>query len=370
MGTAVAIIRQWLSEAEVIRPNDVLQRPYASAKEKDGAHRGTERTTMAGRKVIIYYAWSRPGEIGAPLEIIEDRFPTLFESRRMAYPRFTELSDPSRYDQSVAGFLDHIMKRNFTGFVELASKLTGQPVREIERIVDDGCIAALDAEIFDGADTLIIISFDSLRTGQKAGRVEIEAVRAFLGRPDHLVFICPHHDIGDVPDLAHGERVKRQVADFHHHGDKTIPPQQGFGGFARSLLAGLGVPVENRFGLRPAAEPDGSPSPVEVETALDRLRLLQGVKTFNLHPHLPQLERLGAAVTRLDVLARQKIDLAAPPHPFASNRNTFDAMLQSKADAFAGTLLVGDTTLWSSTAGGVDSLRQFWNNLLLRHYRL
>jgi hypothetical protein len=39
---------------------------------------------MAGRKVVVYYAWSRPGEIEAPLGVIENRFPTLFESRRMA----------------------------------------------------------------------------------------------------------------------------------------------------------------------------------------------------------------------------------------------------------------------------------------------
>jgi hypothetical protein len=43
---------------------------------------------MGGRKVVVYYAWSRPGETGAPLEVIENWFPTLFESRRMAYPRF------------------------------------------------------------------------------------------------------------------------------------------------------------------------------------------------------------------------------------------------------------------------------------------
>ena len=49
---------------------------------------------MAGRKVVVYYAWSRPGEIGAPLEVIENRFPTLFESRRMVYPRFEEFTDP------------------------------------------------------------------------------------------------------------------------------------------------------------------------------------------------------------------------------------------------------------------------------------
>jgi hypothetical protein len=324
---------------------------------------------MAGRKVAIYYAWSRPGEIGAPLEVIENRFPTLFESRRMAYPRFEELADPSLFDQSIAGFLDHIMRRNFTSFVELAEALSGQPVTEIERVVDDGSLTALDGEILDGVDTLIVISFDSFRTGQKAGSSEAAAVRAFLAHTDHLVFICPHHDIGDLPDVAREERRQRRIAAFLHHGDKTIPPQQQFGGYARSLLAGLGVPVENRFGLRPAAQADGSPWPIEVETTLDRLPLLRGVGTFNLHPHLPQLERVGEAIIKLDVLARQRIDLAAPQHPFARDRTTFDALLQSRPDAFAGSLFVGDTTLWSSTAGGVDSLRQLWTNVVQRPHR-
>ncbi len=86
---------------------------------------------MAGRRIALYYAWSRPGEIGAPLAVIENRFPTLFESRRMLYPRFEELSDPNRFDQSVAGFLDHIMKKNFTAFAEHASAQSGQAVLEL-----------------------------------------------------------------------------------------------------------------------------------------------------------------------------------------------------------------------------------------------
>jgi len=322
---------------------------------------------MAGRKVVVYYAWSRPGEVGAPLEVIENRFPTLFESRRMLYPRFEAFSDPARFDQSIGGFLDHIMKQNFAAFVEQASGQTGHPVVEIERVADDGARTGLDAALLDAPDTLIVISFDSLRTGQDANIAEVEAVRRFLTRPDHLVFICPHHDIGDVPDLPHDERLERQIAEFLHHGDKTIPPQQRFGGFARSLLAGLGVPVENRFGLHPAVETDGSPAAIEAESVLDRLHLLRGVDTFNLHPHLPQFERRQGAATNLDVLVRQKIDLTAPPHPFTRNgRTTFDALLQSRPGIFAGNLFVGDATLWSSTAGGVDSLRRFWTNVVER----
>ncbi|WP_176057331.1 hypothetical protein [Paraburkholderia sp. BCC1876] len=324
---------------------------------------------MIKRQVLVYYAWSRPGENGAPLHVIDDRFPALFESRRMGFPRFHEFSDPRVFDQSITGFLDHIMKRNFTAFVELAAALTGQSVMEIERVADDGTLTPLDAHLLNGVDTLIVISFDSLRTAQTAGSDEIDALRAFLGQADHLAFICPHHDIGDVTGLPENELLDRQIAEFHHHGDTTIPPRQRFGGFARSLLAALGVPVENRFGLRPLAEADGTPTPIEADTALDRLGLLQRVGTFNLHAHLPQLERLGEAVEKLDVLVRQRIDLHAPPHPFTANRSTFDALLQSRPDTFAGSLLVSDTTLWSSTAGGVDSLRELWTNVVQRPLR-
>ena len=105
---------------------------------------------MIKRHVLVYYAWSRPGENGAPLPVIEDRFPALFESRRMGFPRFHEFSDPNRFDQSIAGFLDHIMKPNFTDFVELAASLTGQSVTEIERVTDDRTLTPLDARLLSG----------------------------------------------------------------------------------------------------------------------------------------------------------------------------------------------------------------------------
>jgi hypothetical protein len=141
---------------------------------------------MVKRHVMVYYAWSRPGENGAPLHIIDDRFPALFESRRMGFPRFHEFADPRQFDQSIAGFLDHIMKRNFTAFVDLAAELTGESVTEIERVADDGMLTPLDAHLLNEVDTLIVISFDSLRTVQTAGNAEIEALRSFLEEPDHL----------------------------------------------------------------------------------------------------------------------------------------------------------------------------------------
>ncbi len=325
---------------------------------------------MAGRKVVLYYAWSRPGEIGAPLEVIENRFPTLFESRRLGYPRFEELSDPSQFDQSVAGFLDHIMKRNFTAFVEQAGTQTGQPVLEIERGADDGSLTALDAGMLDTADTLIIISFDSFRTRQEASSAEIEDRPPV---PPHSLTtwsssarittsaMCPIFRMTNALNVRSRISTTTGTSRSRHSSSSA-------GSHARSSPASA-YRSRNRFGLRPAAEADGSPSPIEIETALDQLHLLRGVNTFNLHPHLPHLERLGEAVAKLDVLARQKIDLTAPPHPFTRDRTTFDALLQSRPDTFAGTLLISDTTLWSSTAGGVDSLRQLWANIVERPYR-
>ncbi len=322
---------------------------------------------MTDRNIAVYYAWSRPGEINAPLSTIENRFPALFESRRMLYPHLEELSDPIRFDQGIGGFLSHILKKNFVSFVEQTKSQTHHPVIETERVAEDGVQTPLDEAYLMGIDTLIVISFDSLRTGQVASAEEIAAVRAFLENPDHLLFVCPHHDVGEAEGLAGGKRFEAQEAEFFHHGDRTLPPQQGFGGFGRSLLAGLGVPVENRFGLHPAAEPDGSPVPIEAERALDRLGLLKEVTTFNLHPHLPHLVPVADGAGKFDVLARQSIDPKAPPHPFTKDgRWNFDALLQTRAGVFAGTLLVSDATLYSSTAGGLESLKRLWTNIVQR----
>jgi hypothetical protein len=324
---------------------------------------------MRGRQTLLYFAWSRPAETSAPLAVIDDRFPTIFELRRLFYPKFEQMSDRDQIDQGIAGFLDHIQKPNFQAFAEQTEALTGRKVIQIERIDDNGAMTPLDRAL-DGVDSIVVMSFDSLRTAQAAAAAEVEAVRHFLDDPDHLIFVCPHHVIGEATGSVEEGRFESQLAEYRHHGDHAIPPRQGFGGFARTLLAGLGVPVENRFGLRPAAAPDGAPAPVDIDRAVDELGLLRQVEAFHLHPHLPQLERIGPSIERMDVLARQKIDPTAPPHPFTQGgRSSFDAILQSRPDTFAGKLLVCDTTLFSSTAGGAENLRRLWANMIQRPKR-
>jgi hypothetical protein len=320
---------------------------------------------MAGRQVALYFAWSRPDEISAPLGVLEDRFPALFEVRRTFWPQFEQFADPAKFDQGIGGFLDTIQLANFKLFTDLVEVWTGNPVRLAERRTDAG-LRTLDAEFLAGIDTLIVISFDSSRTQQKSSEAEIGAVRVFLDDPDHTLFLCPHHDIGNADELPESERLARQELEFHHHGDRGIPARQAFGDFALSLLDGLGLQVRNRFGLHPAKLPDGSPAPLDIAAEFDRSGFLDGVTTFNLHAHLPHFERLGDSAAKLDVLARQLMDLDAPPHPFtAGGRGDFDALLQSTPDTFPGRLLICDTTMWSSTVGGLENLQRFWRNIVL-----
>jgi hypothetical protein len=323
---------------------------------------------MLNRRIAMYFAWSRPDEDGAQLGTLDHRFAALFEIRRAYWPQFEHLAGPA-IDQGIAGTLDHEVLSNYNVFAERTQAWTGTPLRIDQRIAATRTM--LDDAFLSGLDTLIIISLDSLRIRQTAEPREVVAVQSFLSHPDHSVFVCPHHDIGNVGGLSRDQAIKQQEAEMLHHGDRAIPPQQRFGTFGLSLLDGLGVPLRNRFGLRPAREPDGSPSPLDVATGdADRFGMLAGVGTLNLHPHLPHYEPLPEAAGKYDVLARQRIDLTAPPHPFVeAGHDRFDAMLQAKSGVFAGQLVVCDSTLWSSVAGGLASLERLWRNIVQRAHR-
>ena len=84
---------------------------------------------MASRQVAIYFAWSRSDEDHAQLGTLENRFTTLFEARRLQWPRLEHLADPTRFDQGITGFLDHLLLANFGMFADLAGTLTGNHAR-------------------------------------------------------------------------------------------------------------------------------------------------------------------------------------------------------------------------------------------------
>jgi hypothetical protein len=311
------------------------------------------------QRVAMYFAWDRSAEVDAPLGVLDNRFPALFEVRRLFWPNYEALANGP---QGVDGFLEAIFMRNFTGFTAQASAAMGRPVPQIHRRSAEG-ETPLDAALLNDLDALIVMSFDSQRTGQAAAAAEVEAVRGFLARPGTTLFVCPHHDVGETDALAPDAARERQVAEHRHHGDIALPGQQRFGGFGVSLMAALGAPIRNRFGLRPAHDAQGEPAPFE-QVAEDRFGLLAGVPHLNLHPHLPHFEREGAGEAALEVLARLNVDAAAPPHPVFAGGAQFDAVLQSRPEAGLGRLVVCDATLWSSTNGGLQGLQALWKNVI------
>jgi hypothetical protein len=318
------------------------------------------------RRFAVYFSWSRPEEYATPqgveqstpLGVLENRYPTLFEFRRAVWPAFEQFRDPANFNQSIAGFFDNIVLPDFRAFTSLIKEETGNEVKVIQRKTDDATLTPLDDDLLNELDTLIVVSLDHLRTEQQATASELEAIKAFLSRQGTCVVICPHHDIGAEDNL------ESRIVEFKHHQDVSIPAQQRLAGFAQSLLAGLGVPVVNRFGLNPAKSIDGTPAPLLVNRDLPGVdTLLSGVTTFNLHPHLPHFEASTAVLDKIDVLASQLINPDAPPHPFSANNRYFNALLRIRPPGLVGTVLVCDATIWSSAFGGLESLQVFWKNL-------
>jgi hypothetical protein len=327
---------------------------------------------MAGRRVTLYFSWDKRAESTRQLGRLNNRFPALFEVRRVAWPGLETLQEGA---QGVDAFLDRIVLGDFARFLEVVEGETGVRPKVVARGELDGTGHQIDRALADGADTLIVVSLDHAVTQQRPYGDELAVVRSFVRQPGSILVVCPHHWVGgpdeDDDEAATGHTFRRRLAEHAHHADVLVPPVQQIGGYARALLAGLDLPVENVFGLRPATRAEGQPVPLEVTRARDTIGLFgevgrrTEVTTFNAHPHLPHLQPLGSATRSFHVLARQHIDPDAPPHPFTAAGNaTFNALLWAPpASERAGHVLVCDATLWSAAFKGVASLTQFWTNL-------
>jgi hypothetical protein len=168
----------------------------------------------------------------------------------------------------------------------------------------------------------------------------------------------PHHDVGFTTDMH-----QRQM-EYTHHGDALVPRQQRFGQYTRSIMTALDVPVMNQFGLRPAVV-KGSMEimPLTVNKDLDELGLLNGVTTFNFHPHLPHYALTTDDGKAARILTRQPIDLDRP-HPFtvAGNKEFNSCIWMPPSAQRAGHILLADSTIFTTLFGGTESLEKFWRN--------
>jgi hypothetical protein len=82
----------------VVSELDVERMPLEAREE------ASRKAAVSGRQIALYFAWSRPDEVAAPLGILEDRFPALFELRRLSWPWLEQFANPVEFDQGVGGF--------------------------------------------------------------------------------------------------------------------------------------------------------------------------------------------------------------------------------------------------------------------------
>jgi hypothetical protein len=351
--------------ADEVKTSDSSEKPQTIVTNSPRSynHVNQPRKYVAGRKRFsIYWTWSYPWEANRDVAELDNRFSTMTEVRRVAWPRY-ERPEWSEHEflQGIAGTLE-LFHLSILRFQNLISEATGYSVPVYQRIDQAGRRLPLSEQMLADTDTLLVFGLDHMITEQEADSDEIEAVRNFLRREGTCLIIGPHHDVGSSDDL------KQRDQEYAHHGDPLVPRQQRFGRYTRTLIKGLGVPVENRWGLRPAVV-DGTRqiAPLSAARDLDTRGWLTGVTTFNFHPHLPHYALTSDDDKSIRVLARQPIDLSRP-HPFtdAGNRE-FNAFLWMPPNgARAGDILLVDLTIFTTLFGGTESLDRFWNNLATR----
>jgi hypothetical protein len=315
------------------------------------------------RRVSVYISWSYPAEANRPTAELDNRFSTMTDVRRVLWPAYEtpRFSDPLQFQQGIAGALE-LFFWAWVPFQNLVGEVTGQPVPVFQRVDQAGFALPLDERVLADCDTLFLFGLDHNVTGQTPTQAEIDAVRDFLRREGTCLVIGPHHDVGATPDM------ERRAMEYAHHGDALVPRQQRFGQYALALLQGLGIPVENRHGLRPAVRLGTNQiAPLTINRDLDSRGWLEGVESFNFHMHLPHY-----ALTRDDgtahVLARQPVDMSRP-HPFTEGGGReFNSLVWAPPQGErAGDVLVCDSTVFSTLFGGDESLERFWKNLAVAH---
>ena len=311
------------------------------------------------RRISIYWTWSYPWESQRDLAEMDNRFSTMTEVRRVAWPSYeTPEWSAAQFLQGIAGTLE-LFHRSTLSFQQIAGESTGHPVAVFQRIDQAGFKQPIDERILADADTLMVFGLDHIVAEQEASPEEIAAIGEWLKREGTCLLLAPHHDVGFTSDM------KQRQMEYSHHRDPLVPRQQRFGQYTRSLMKGLGVPVHNTYGLRPATVQGATEiAPLTAFRELDKLGLLKNVPTLNFHPHLPHYELTNADGGEVQVLARQPIDLERP-HPFtAAGNREFNCLLWLPPnDRRPGNIVLVDSTNFTTLFGGDESLRNFWKNL-------
>ena len=317
--------------------------------------------TPGKRRVSIYWTWSYPWETNRDLTELDNRFSSMTEVRRVAWPTFEASEwDKMNFLQGIGGTLE-LFHRSTLSFQKIVGEATGHPVAVFQRIDQAGYKLPIDERVLADTDTLMVFGLDHLVAEQEAESGEIDAIREWLKREGTCLLLAPHHDVGFTDD------AKQRQVEYRHHGDELVPRQQRFSQYTRSLMKALNVPVINQWGLRP-----GSRERDEGDRAADRLPrprqagVVEQRHDIQLPPALAALRSDRPDAKSVHVLGRQLID-PDRPHPFtAAGNKEFNCLLWlPPTEQRAGDILLIDSTHFTTLFGGTDSLANLWRNLAL-----
>ena len=282
------------------------------------------------------------------------------EVRKVGWPLWEKPEyEAANFLQGIAGTLE-LFHRSTLNFQQLAQETTGHTAGVFQRIDQAGFKLPIDERILADTDTLLVFGLDHLVGEEEALPEEIAAIKSWLKREGTCLMCAPHHDVGFSKDL------KQRQMEYQHHRDPLVPRQQQFSQYTRSLMKGLGIPVRNEWGLRPAVIPGTKEiAPLTAFRDLDKKGLLKNVTSLSLHPHLPHYALTKDAGRNVHVLARQPIDKERP-HPFVEAGNTeFNCLLWLPPTAQrAGDVVMTDSTHFTVLFGVSESISNFWRNLV------
>ena len=254
------------------------------------ARRGpTTRTTSRGqytpgeRRFSIYWTWSYPWEANRDPTELDNRFSTMTEVRRVAWPGFeTPEWDKMNFLQGIAGTLE-LFHRSTLAFQQLVGEATGHPVAVYQRIDQAGYKLPIDERVLADTDTLMVFGLDHLVSEQEAAPGEIDAIREWLESRRHL----------PAPGAASRCRLHRR----HEAAPDGVQASRRRAGAAPAALRPVHALADERARRARDSISSGSGLPscrgpirsrlLPINKDLDKLGLLNGVTTFNFHLHLP-----------------------------------------------------------------------------------
>src|SRR5438874_2140402 len=143
------------------------------------------------RRVSIYWTWSYPWESNRDVAELDNRFSTMTEVRRVAWPQYeTPEWSAAESLQGIAGTLE-LFHVSTLDFQKLVGEITDHPVAVFQRIDQAGFKVPIDEAILADTDTLMVFGLDHLVSEQEAAPEEIAAIREWLKREGTCLLLAP-----------------------------------------------------------------------------------------------------------------------------------------------------------------------------------